>query len=128
MGILISFAFAFIGAVVLSVAKAVSVYKAIWENQYHLTHFLAFSAGWLFLTIPSLHYACGPIGCSYGLHFAPVLAVLGLILPINQLSGDSLVIFIYVGYLLLSAYFFGHLFGWIIWAMNHLRKMLRSGS
>jgi hypothetical protein len=107
MSILASILLAIVAGVVLTIAKAISVAKMIHERNYSLVRFGLIVAFWAGLTIPSAEFSCGPIGCTYGLHFGWVPELIKADLP------SSTIFLVMGGYAILSEYFFGHALGWV---------------
>lgn len=105
MSILASILLAIAAGVVLTIAKAISVAKMIHERNYSLVRFGLIAAFWAGLTIASIGSSCGPIGCTYGLHFGWVLELIKIDMPPNT------IFFVMGGYAILSVYFFGHALG-----------------
>ena len=105
MNILASILLAIVAGVVLIIAKAISVARMINERDYSFARFGLIAAFWAGLTIPSVGSSCGPIGCTYGLHFDWVLALIKADMPSNA------IFFVMGGYAILSVYFFGHALG-----------------
>ncbi|RVD24596.1 hypothetical protein [Mesorhizobium sp. M4B.F.Ca.ET.017.02.2.1] len=116
MNILASILLAIIAAVVLIVAKAVSVAKMINERNYSFARFGLITALWAGLTIPSVGSTCGPVGCTYGLHFGWVLEMTKAEMPANA------IFFVMGGYAILSVYFLGHALGWLLTLLGACRR------
>lgn len=107
MSILASILLAIAAGVVLTLAKALSTAKMIHERNYSFVRFGLIVAFWAGLTIASMGSSCGPIGCTYGLHFGWVLELIKIEMPSNA------IFFVMGGYAILSVYFFGHALGWV---------------
>ncbi|MCV3206143.1 hypothetical protein OHD62_03645 [Mesorhizobium sp. YC-39] len=112
MNILASILIAIVAGVVLIIAKAISVAKMINERNYSFVRFGLIAAFWAALTIPSLGSSCGPIGCTYGLHFGWVLELIKVAMPSNA------IFFVVGGYAILSVFFFSHALGWIFYLLR----------
>ncbi|MBZ9669600.1 hypothetical protein [Mesorhizobium sp. ES1-3] len=94
-----------IAGAVLTIAKAMSVAKAMKDRNYSWVRLGLTSALWIGLTIPSMASSCGAIGCSYGLHFGWILE------PVRAYLDSSALLLVMGGYVILSVYFFGHILG-----------------
>jgi hypothetical protein len=103
---------AIVASVVLIIAKAISVAKLINERNYSFARFGLITAFWTGLTIPSVASSCGPKRCSYGLHFGWLLELIKTEMPSNA------IFFVMGGYAILSAYFLGHVLGWLLYLLR----------
>ncbi|WP_027061882.1 hypothetical protein [Mesorhizobium loti] len=116
MSILASILLAVVAGVVLIIAKAISVAKLINERNYSLIRFGLIGGSWVGLTIASMGSSCGPIGCTYGLHFGWVLELI----KINM--QPKAIFFAMGGYAILSVYFFGHVLGWVFYLFRTIAR------
>lgn len=105
-------------------AKAISIYGLIRDKRYSWVSFVVISIIWAGATILSVHRTCDQWGCSWGLHFGWIFALLppGFVMDVS--SGEKLFIVAMLNYLGLCIYFFGHVIGWLFFAAVRIRKAI----
>lgn len=73
----------------------------------------------------SAHRSCGQWGCSWGLHYGWIYALLPRGFVTDVSSGEKLFVVAMLTYLGLCIYFFGHVIGWLFFATVRIRKAIR---
>jgi hypothetical protein len=122
MSLLISIAFSVLASIGLAFAKAFSIYGLIRDKRYSWVSFIVISVVWLGATVLSANRTCGQWGCSWGLHFGWILALLPQSFVTNIALGEKLFVSAFLTYLGLCIYFFGHVIGWLSYVVVSIGK------
>ncbi|MER9327112.1 hypothetical protein [Mesorhizobium sp. M0488] len=123
MSLLISIFFSVLASIGLTFAKAISVYGFIRDQRYSWISFIAISIGWFGATVLSAYSMCGQLGCSWGLRFGWISDMLPHGFVTNVSSGEKLFMVALLTYLGLCIYFFGHVIGWLSYAVVGIGKV-----
>lgn len=125
MSLLISIVFSILVSIGLAFGKAISIYRLIRDQRYSWTKFIAISLAWLGATIPSTYSECGQLGCSWGLRFGWISDIFQPMFVTDISSNSALLTLALLSYLTLCIYFFGHIIGWVFYALSNIRKVVR---
>ncbi|RYE53238.1 MAG: hypothetical protein EOP18_09420 [Rhizobiaceae bacterium] len=114
---------AFLGLVVW---KGIAVRRAIEAKQYSWKVFAVFALAWFAWTVPGLESVCTELGCRYSMRFGWFLSSLAGSTPLGALRPDAIVALSVLGYAILTLYFCGHCFGWLLHGVARMSRPKRA--
>lgn len=123
MSFLISIFFSVLASIGLTLAKAFSIYGLIRDQRYSWVSFIVISIVWIGATVLSAYSTCGQLGCSWGLRFNWISDMLPHGYVTNVSAGETLFVITFLTYLVLCIYFFGHVIGWLFYAVVSVGKV-----